>query len=342
MRVIVTGSAGRLGRSVAAGLAASGHQVVGVDRTTADLAGVDERRVDLIDALATQRLFDEVRPDAVVHLAGIAVPFSAPERRILMTNTALVHTVLAAAVEAGVERVLAASSPTVLGYSAPTWHADRLPLDEATTPEPANAYALSKLVIEQTVQMFARTSPGAFGFFRPCYVISPEEWAGAPTQQGHTLEQRLADPALAAVSLFNYLDARDAADFVGAWLDAPAELIDGEGFFVGAADALAVHQVADLWREFAPSIGEAADALGHGRPVFAIDKAERLLGWRPERTWRTELEPAALERVLGASDRPSSAERPSASDRAASDHAASDRDDADRTRHADRLETRAR
>lgn len=329
MRVIVTGSAGRLGRSVATGLAASGHDVIGVDRTTAGLAGVDERRTDLIDALATRTVFDEVRPDAVVHLAGIAVPFSAPERRILMTNTALVHTVLAAAVDAGATRVLAASSPTVLGYSAPAWRADRLPLDEATAPEPANAYALSKLVIEETVRMFARTSPGAFGSFRPCYVVSPEEWAGAPTQQGHTIEQRLLDPALAAVSLFNYLDARDAAAFVDAWLAAPAEVVDGEGFFVGAADALAVHEVADLWREFAPALGDGADALGHGRPVFAVDKAERLLGWRPERTWRTELDAATLERVLAATDATGSDR--AGSDRGHSDHA-----------HSDRLETRAR
>ena len=141
--------------------------------------------------------------------------------------------------EAGVGRVLAASSPTVIGYSAPGWRAASVPLDETHPAHPANAYALSKLVIEETVRMFARTAPGAFGSFRPCYVISPEEWAGAPTQQGHTIAERLADPALAAVSLFNYLDARDAAAFVDAWLAAPAEVVDGEGFFVGAADALA-------------------------------------------------------------------------------------------------------
>lgn len=330
MRVIVTGSAGRLGRSVAAGLAASGHQIIGADRATAGLDGVDERTVDLIDALATRALLDEVRPDALVHLAGIAVPFSAPERRILMTNTALVHTVLAAAVDAGVERVLAASSPTVLGYSDPAWRASRLPLDETTLPEPAHAYALSKLVIEETVRMFARTSPGAFGFFRPCYVISPEEWAGAPTQQGHTLEQRLIDPALAAVSLFNYLDARDAAAFVGAWLAAPAELVDGEGFFVGATDALAVQPIADLWREYTPALGAGADALGPGRPVFSVEKAERVLGWRPARIWRTELDVAALERVLAASD-----------DRSETDGLEAHRPETDR-REPHRLETRAR
>ncbi|GAA1822782.1 NAD-dependent epimerase/dehydratase family protein [Agromyces salentinus] len=345
MRVIVTGSAGRLGRSVAAGLAASGHQVIGADRVVAGLDGVEERTVDLIDALATRTLLDEVRPDAVVHLAGIAVPFSAPERRILMTNTALVHTVLAAAVDAGVERVLAASSPTVLGYSSPDWRAERVPLDETTPAQPANAYALSKLVIEETVRMFARTPPGAFGFFRPCYVISPEEWAGAPTQQGHTLEQRLLDPSLAAVSLFNYLDARDAAAFVGAWLAAPAAVVDGEGFFVGAADALAVQPIAALWREFAPALGEAADSLGDGRPVFAVEKAERLLGWRPERGWRTELEPTALEHVLAASgtrlDAGALGGGAHDADRLEADPLEADPVDADR-RESDRLETRAR
>ena len=136
-------------------------------------------------------------------------------------------------------------------------------------------------------------SAGAYGFFRPCYVISPEEWAGAPTQQGHTIAERLADPALAAVSLFNYLDARDAAAFVDTWLAASADLVDGEGFFVGAADALAERPVAELWREFAPGLGEAADALVGTRPVFSIDKAAELIGWRPERDWRGELAAAS-------------------------------------------------
>lgn len=294
MRVIVTGSSGRLGRSVGAVLAASGHSVIGVDRAPAGLDGVDERTLDLLDAAATERLLTEVRADAVVHLAGIAVPFSAPERDILVTNTTLAHTVFAAAAGAGVGRVLAASSPTVIGYGAPGWHAASVPIDEAHPVAPANAYALSKAIIEEAVRMFSRTAPGAYGFFRPCYVISPEEWAGAPTQQGHTVAERLADPALAAVSLFNYLDARDAAAFVGAWLEAAPAAVDGEGFFVGAADALARRPVAELRRDFAPALGEAGDTLTGSQPVFAIGKAAERLGWRPERSWRTELAGASV------------------------------------------------
>lgn len=295
MRVVVTGSSGRLGRSLSAGLAASGHAVIGADLAPAGLAGIDEREVDLLDAQATAALLAEMRPDAVVHLAGIAVPFSAPEREILITNTMLAHTVLDAAARAGVGRVLVASSPTVIGYSSPTWRASAVPIEETHPVEPAHAYALSKLVIEETVRLFSRTAPGAYGFFRPCYVVSPEEWSGAPTQQGHTMTQRLDDPALAAVSLFNYVDTRDAATFVEAWLAAPVDVVDGEGFFVGAADALARRPVAELWRIFAPGLGEGADALTGTAPVFAIGKAASLLGWRPERSWRTELAAASAE-----------------------------------------------
>ncbi|GLK29232.1 NAD-dependent epimerase [Agromyces luteolus] len=293
MRVVVTGSSGRLGRSLATGLAELGHEVVGLDRAPAGLVGVDERTVDLAVPGAAARVLDDLRPDALVHLAGIAVPFSAPERDILLTNTALAHDVLSAAASAGVARVLAASSPTPIGYSSPAWRAAAVPIDETHPLAPANAYALSKVVIEETVRMFARTAPGAFGFFRPCYVISPEEWAGAPTQQGHTVAERLADPALAAVSLFNYVDARDVAGFVDAWLAAPADAIDGEGFFVGAADALAERPVAELWREYAPALGPAADALTGTASVFSIAKARQRLGWSPTRDWRSELAAAA-------------------------------------------------
>jgi nucleoside-diphosphate-sugar epimerase len=298
MRVLVTGSAGRLGRSTALGLVAAGHDVIGADRATAGLAGVEERVADLADEAAVAALLDALRPDAIVHLAAIAVPFSAPEREILVTNTTIAQTVLAAAAAAGVGRVLAASSPTVLGYGISAWRPSFLPLDERHPVAPTNAYAVSKVVIEELVREFARTSPGAFGFFRPCYVISPEEWAGAPTQQGHTIAERLADPALAAVSLFNYLDARDAAEFVSAWLAAPADAVDGEGFFVGATDAMAVRPVAELWRTYAPALGAAADQLTGTSPVFTSAKAERLLGWQARRTWRDELAPEASAALL--------------------------------------------
>lgn len=291
MRIALTGAAGRLGRSVARSLSDSGHVVVPIDRA---LAPDEGESVDLTDRAAAEAALRRSRPDAVVHLAAIAVPFSAPEHTIFTVNTAMAHAVLEAAVAVGASRVLVASSPTVLGYGPRDWDPKALPLDETTPRVPSNAYALSKVCIEETVASFARRERGVrFGAFRPCYVISPEEWDGAPTQQGHTVLERLERPELAAVSLFNYVDARDVGAFVEAWLDAD-EAPSGATYIVGAADSLAAGSVAELLPRFHPGTAPYAAALAPGDPVFSSEAAARDLGWRPQRSWRTELPPRSV------------------------------------------------
>ncbi len=295
MRVVVTGGAGRLGRSLVAGLADRGHEVVSLDRAAAPelrREGVEQVDLDLLDADATRTALEAARADAVVHLAAIAVPFSAPEDVIMRTNTGLAVSVLGGAVDAGIRRVIAASSPTVLGYGSPGgWRPERFPLDEETTPRPWNAYALSKLVIEETIAMLRRRTGDdvRFGAFRPCFVIAPEEWAGSPTQQGHTVRERLDDPSLAAPSLFNYVDARDVAEFADTLLAALPEIPNGETFFVGAQDALARRPLAELLPEHVPGLGDLADVLVGTAPAFSSAKAERMLGWRAAHSWRDEL-----------------------------------------------------
>lgn len=293
MKVAVTGGAGRLGASVVTGLVETGHEVVSLDRAALPgLPAAEQVAVDLTDAAATDAAFAQIRPEAVVHLAAIATPFSAPEAVIWDTNTSIAFHVLQAAVTHGATRVLASSSPTPLGYGAPLgWRPQYLPIDEDHPLRPWNAYAASKATIEHLVATFA-TQQGpavALGSFRPCFVLSPQEWQGAPTQQGHTVAERLADPALAAVSLFNYVDARDAADFVTTWLVAARELPNGQVFFVGAADALATRPLAELIPQFFPGTEELAADLTGDAPAFSIAKAEAQLGWRPRRSWRTEL-----------------------------------------------------
>ena len=183
-------------------------------------------------------------------------------------------------------------------------------MDEETTPRPWNAYALSKLIAEQTVQMFAAAQGDGIRYaaFRPCYVISPEEWAGAPTQQGHTVRERLADPALSAPALFNYVDARDVADFLDLLLAKMDTIPNGQTFFVGAADALATAPLAELMPQFLPGSDRTCRRTLTGTsPAFSITKARDLLGWEPKRTWRTELadtKPTSTTRPLPRWSRP--------------------------------------
>ncbi|RZU62524.1 NAD-dependent epimerase/dehydratase family protein [Zhihengliuella halotolerans] len=298
-RILITGGSGRLGRSVVAGFAAAGHDVVSLDRQPPPdpVDGVAYESVDLLDAEAARLLFARVAPEAVVSLAAIAVPFSAPEDVILKTNAAIAHNVTDAAVEAGVRKVVVASSPSIMGYGSPAgWVPPRLPLDEDVPPQPWHAYGLSKYVAEQVAAMFAaKHGPGdgengvKFASFRPCYVIAPEEWAGAPTQQGHTVVERLDDPKLSAPALFNYVDARDVTDFLLLLLERMHLIENGDVFFVGAADAMARAPLADVIPEIYPELAHLAGGLVGSSPAFSIEKARRVIGWEPKRSWRTEL-----------------------------------------------------
>jgi UDP-glucose 4-epimerase len=295
-RIIVTGGVGRLGRSLVAGLADAGHEIISLDRAVSDAAeleGVEQVVVDLQEADAAAAAIAGARADALIHLAAIAVPFSAPEDVILRTNATLALNVMSAGVAAGVGKIVTASSPTAIGYGAPAgWLPDRFPLDENTTPKPWNAYGLSKHLAEQTIAMLARQTGDAtrFAAFRPCYVIAPEEWAGAPTQQGHTVRERLADPALAAPALFNYVDARDVATFIDVLLTALPDIPNAETFFVGADDALATRPLSELLPQFVPGSEELAAGLTGDAPAFSNAKARGMLGWAPAHRWSTELD----------------------------------------------------
>lgn len=322
-RILVTGSAGRLGRTVVAELRHRGHDVHGVDRVVAQADGPalaaaaptdlgasldstlgSDRAADLTDLAVAQRVIADIRPEAVIHLAAIAVPFSAPEQVILQTNAALAYNVSRASVDAGVRKIVIASSPTVFGYGAPAgWTPERLPLDETMHPRPWNAYALSKLLAEQVAQMFVAELGDAvrFAAFRPCYVIAPEEWRGALTQQGHTVAERLARPELSAPAIFNYVDARDAAAFLDRLIEALDDIPNAQTFIVGAADALAREPLSELIPQYIPDAAAAATALTGTQPAFSIAKAQRMLGWNPRYSWRTELaaepgtEPASVD-----------------------------------------------
>src|SRR5689334_18435441 len=93
-RTLVTGSAGRLGRSVVTTLAQAGHEVIGVDLvpgTPGEAAATQP--ADLTDLGEAYGVMAHFRPDAVVHLAAIATPFSRTDGTTFRTNTQLAFNV---------------------------------------------------------------------------------------------------------------------------------------------------------------------------------------------------------------------------------------------------------
>ena len=135
---LVTGASGFVGRHLVAHLEAAGDTVVGVDRASDG--------VDITDAGVLDRLFAEVQPTVVYHLAGwadVGGSWAHPLESFRVNAEGTLN-VLLAATEAGVERVLAVSSADVYGIVTP----DELPLTEDSPLRPASPYAASKVAAD--------------------------------------------------------------------------------------------------------------------------------------------------------------------------------------------------
>jgi NAD(P)-dependent dehydrogenase (short-subunit alcohol dehydrogenase family) len=138
-RILITGGAGHLGRKLAAAFAGDGHDILRLDRTAAE--GVIVADLAIWDESWT-RHFEGV--DAVVHLAGTPRP-DASWFEVQTANIDLTLNVLEAAAQAGVKRLVFASSNWVLAGH----RRDEGPLSGATPPYPINPYGASKLFGER-------------------------------------------------------------------------------------------------------------------------------------------------------------------------------------------------
>jgi nucleoside-diphosphate-sugar epimerase len=185
-RVLVTGSAGAVGRSACAALVARGHAVRGFDRVpTPDVQDFVVR--DVADA-------DRVRGavagcDTVVHLAAQRddAPFL---EALLSPNVVGLFQVMSAAHEAGVSRVVLASSVQVVGR---TRDGEVHPFP-VTAASPANHYALTKLWAETLGAMYARTYGMSVIAVRLGWMVRDAREAGAMERlQRHDLYLSRAD-----------------------------------------------------------------------------------------------------------------------------------------------------
>jgi len=141
-KILITGADGFVGKHLTAHLLANGDEVIGVDRGH----GGPHGGVDITDADAVTKLIADVAPTAIYHLAGwadVGGSWKAPVEAF-RTNAEGTLNVLSAAVDAGVERVLAVSSADVYGKVDPS----ELPLTEDSPLRPASPYAVSKVAAD--------------------------------------------------------------------------------------------------------------------------------------------------------------------------------------------------
>jgi nucleoside-diphosphate-sugar epimerase len=147
-KILVTGSAGGVGRVVCKQLTEAGHQVRGLDRISTP--GIDDLVVgDILDRVAV--LEAAAGMDAVIHLA--ATPDESDFlTHLLEPNVRGLYHVCDAARRQGVKRLILASSVQVaFGHD---WSKEPVRLEDG--PRVINHYALTKLWAEDLGEMYAR------------------------------------------------------------------------------------------------------------------------------------------------------------------------------------------
>lgn len=146
-RILITGAAGHVGSLLSQRLV-DGYEVVRHDLTARPDDPVPVLGADLADYDAVRGLMDGV--DTVVHLAGAASP-EAGWDAVLGANIIGLRNLLEAARDAGVRRVVYASSNHVMGMND---RYEQWPIYPSTLPRPDSLYGVSKVFGETLGQYY--------------------------------------------------------------------------------------------------------------------------------------------------------------------------------------------
>lgn len=170
MKILVTGAAGFIGSHFVSAAEQVGHDVVGLDMLTyagrsANLTPEQSkrlRRTDICDRAYVDATIDEVRPDAIVHLAAESHVARSIECRDEFARTNIMGTLVL--LEAALDywnqqfqppgfRFLHVSTDEVYGSLGPA----EPPWTEGSPYAPNNPYAASKAASDHLVRSYVRT-----------------------------------------------------------------------------------------------------------------------------------------------------------------------------------------
>jgi UDP-glucose 4-epimerase len=167
MRILVTGGAGFIGSHTSLELLKAGHDVTVVDnmsnakpealRRVQQLAGRSLRfdQIDILDRDGLDHVFQQVKPDAVIHFAGLkSVGESVREPRKYYMNNLVGTLVLTEVMEQHKEKTLVFSSSATV-YDDPR----TVPITEDFPLSAVNPYGGTKLQIENMLRDFYAADP---------------------------------------------------------------------------------------------------------------------------------------------------------------------------------------
>jgi nucleoside-diphosphate-sugar epimerase len=272
MKLAVTGASGKAGRAVVHHLLEHGHDVLALDLVAPPRSSTAFLITDLTDF--GQTVESLAGTDAVVHLAAIPASGIHTEATTFRTNMLSTYNIFEAARVLDLERVVWASSETILGLPFEREPPAYAPIDEEHPPRPESSYALSKLLSEELGRQLNRWTGRPHVALRFSNIMEPEDYERFPSYWD--------DPSLRRWNLWGYVDARDVAESCRLALDSD---VGAENFIVAAADTVMNRPSRELMQEVFPSVPYRPTAGEHDT-LLSIEKARRLLGYVPRHSWR--------------------------------------------------------
>jgi len=211
----------------------------------------------IADRALLDRIFREQGIEAIMHFAGSIVVPESVENPLLYygNNTVATHTLLSAAVEAGVKHILFSSTAAV--YGAP----ETVPVAEDDPKQPINPYGASKLMTEWMLRDASAAHPFNYGALRYFNV------AGADPQQ-RTGQQGKGSTHLIKVAVEAAVGLRDRVAVFGTDYDTP----DGTCVrdYIHVSDLAAAHVAALQWLIDNPGENLTVNC-GYGRGLSVLE-----------------------------------------------------------------------
>jgi UDP-glucose 4-epimerase len=311
MRVLVTGGAGFIGSHLVDALLNRGDEVALLDHlkrtprpwfTTALARGARLHVADVRELTAVRQAFAAERPDVVLHLAAqVDVRRSVADPPLdVQVNVAGTVSVLEAAREVGVGRIVLASSAAAYGDP------ERLPTAEDAPIAPLSPYGTSKAAAEWYLAQYSRLYSVSAVALRMANVYGPRQ---DPHREsgviaifcGAAAERRPVTVFGDGAQTRDYVYVGDVVD---AWITAAESDVTGAVNISTGTETTLLELVELLGVDHEIKAGRAGEI---GRSCLDPGRAARELGWRPRvpladglRRTREALSAVAASRTGGA------------------------------------------